>query len=270
MEKHRAIPQGYMAVGEIAKKMAVTVRTMQYYDKEGILSPSAESEGGRRLYTNKDVVKLHQILAMKSLGFSLEDIKHRLPSVNTPQEISSLLAEQARDIRAKINSLKETLAAIEKLNGEVSLMDVVDWGKYADILAMLHVKNNAYWVMKYMDKDMVEHMRISYRQNDEVESRKLHKDLNRLMQRAAALQKSGHTPESKEGQELAKDWWEFIDLTTGGDVNMMFELMKLGLSIDESEWLEKNAFDKAFIGNALDIYFRKIGFNPFGKEEKND
>ena len=67
MEKHKAIPQGYMTVGEVAKKMGVTVRTLQYYDKEGLLSPSAESEGGRRLYMYKYLVTLHQIISLKSL-----------------------------------------------------------------------------------------------------------------------------------------------------------------------------------------------------------
>lgn len=46
MDKHKAIPQGYMTVGEIARKMDVTVRTLQHYDREGLLSPSAMSEGG--------------------------------------------------------------------------------------------------------------------------------------------------------------------------------------------------------------------------------
>lgn len=54
MAKHRAIPPEFMTVSEMAKKMGVTVRTLQYYDKVGLLSPSAESEGGRRLYTDKD------------------------------------------------------------------------------------------------------------------------------------------------------------------------------------------------------------------------
>ena len=86
MEKHKAIPQGYMTVGEVAKKMGVTVRTLQYYDKEGLLSPSAESEGGRRLYTDKDLVTLHQIMSLKSLGFSLDDIKQRLIYLETPEQ----------------------------------------------------------------------------------------------------------------------------------------------------------------------------------------
>ena len=75
MGQHKAIPQGYMTVGEVAKKMNVTVRTLQHYDKEGLLSPSSISEGGRRLYTDQDIVKLHQILSLKHLGFSLNDIQ---------------------------------------------------------------------------------------------------------------------------------------------------------------------------------------------------
>ena len=101
MAKHRAIPPGFMTVGEIAKKIGVTVRTLQYYDKEGLLSPSAESEGGRRLYTDKDLVTLHQITSLKSLGFSLDDIKQHLISLETPAAVANALTEQADDIRKK-------------------------------------------------------------------------------------------------------------------------------------------------------------------------
>ena len=49
-----------MTVGEVAKKMNTTVQTLQYYDKKGVLLPSAQSEGGRRLYTDKDIIQLNQ------------------------------------------------------------------------------------------------------------------------------------------------------------------------------------------------------------------
>lgn len=102
MNKQKAIPQGYMTVGEIARKMDVTVRTLQHYDREGLLSPSAMSEGGRRLYTDKDIVKLHQSLSLKHLGFSLDDIKNRLSSLDTPAEMADVLMEQAAVVRQKI------------------------------------------------------------------------------------------------------------------------------------------------------------------------
>ena len=137
MAKYRAIPDGYMTVGEVAKKMGTTVRTLQYYDKEGLLSPSAESEGGRRLYTDKDLVTLHQILSLKSLGFSLDDIKSRLISLETPTDVATALTEQADSIREKIEQLTDSLTAIEQLKAEVLQMQTVNFKKYADIIVNL-------------------------------------------------------------------------------------------------------------------------------------
>ena len=137
MTKYRAIPEGFMTVGELAKKMNVTVRTLQYYDKEGVLSPSAESEGGRRLYTDKDLVLLHQILSLKSLGFSLKDIKGRLISLKTPDDVANALTEQADTIRKNIEQLKDSLVAIEQLKAEVLQIQTVNFKKYADIIVNL-------------------------------------------------------------------------------------------------------------------------------------
>ena len=119
MEKYRAIPQGYMTAGAVAKKMGVTVRTLQHYDKEGLLSPSAMSEGGRRLYTDKDIIKLHQILSLKHLGFSLDDIRDRLISLDNPTDVAQILSEQSAIVREKIASLTELLSKIEALKTEV-------------------------------------------------------------------------------------------------------------------------------------------------------
>ena len=115
MEKYRAIPKGYMTVGQLAGKMNTTVRTLQYYDKEGLLTPSAASEGGRRLYTDRDVIRLYQIMSLKSLGFSLEDIKKRLFSLDTPSDVADALTEQAEVLKQQITKLSETLNEIEML-----------------------------------------------------------------------------------------------------------------------------------------------------------
>ena len=144
MPNSRAIPQGYMTVGQAAKKMGVTVRTLQYYDREGLLPPSGESEGGRRLYTDKDLIKLHQILSMKHLGFSLDDIKNRLVSLDTPADVAKALTEQAASIRQKMEALAESLAALEALKAEVLQMQTVDFKKYADIIINLQMKNEYY------------------------------------------------------------------------------------------------------------------------------
>ena len=148
-----------MTVGEVAKKMDVTVRTLQYYDREGLLSPSCVSEGGRRLYTDRDIVKLHQILSLKHLGFSLDDIKNRLISLDTPAEIADALEEQAAAVRQKIETLSESLRELEALRAEVLQMQSVNFKKYADIIVNLQMKNDYYWLIKHFDDQTLDHIR---------------------------------------------------------------------------------------------------------------
>ena len=162
MEKYKAIPQGYMTVGEVAKKMGVTVRTLQYYDKKGLLSPSAESEGGRRLYTNKELIILNQIISLKSLGFTLGDIKERLISLDTPAGVADALTKQADNIRKTMEQLSASLTAIEHLREEVLQMQTVDFKKYADIIVNLQMNNKYYYLIKKFDEDTLEHIRCRF------------------------------------------------------------------------------------------------------------
>ena len=64
----------YYKTGEFAKMANVSLRTIRYYDKKGLLKPSAKTEKGYRLYTDEDFVKLQEILSLKYLGFSLDEI----------------------------------------------------------------------------------------------------------------------------------------------------------------------------------------------------
>ena len=162
MAKYRAIPAGFMTIGEVAKKMGVTVRTLQYYDKEKLLSPSAESEGGRRLYTDKDLIILHQIMSLKSLGFSLDDIKQRLTFLETPADVANALAEQADVIRKQIERLTVSLTAIEQLKTEVLQMKTVNFKTYADIIVNLQMKNDSYYLIKRFDDDTLDHIRSQF------------------------------------------------------------------------------------------------------------
>lgn len=67
--------QNLMSVNEVAKQTGVTIRTLHYYDKIGLLSPSKVSVTNYRYYSKDDLVKLQQILFYKEVGFGLKDIK---------------------------------------------------------------------------------------------------------------------------------------------------------------------------------------------------
>ena len=63
--------QNYLTIGELARRVGVTVRTIQYYDQQGLLSPSAKGPQNQRLYTDDNVKALYRILTLKYLGLSL-------------------------------------------------------------------------------------------------------------------------------------------------------------------------------------------------------
>ena len=261
MAKYRAIPQGFMTVGEVAKKMGVTVRTLQYYDKEGLLSPSAESEGGRRLYTDKDLITLHQIISLKSLGFSLDDIKKRLISLETPADIANALTEQADDIRQKIEQLKVSLSAIEQLKAEVLQMQTVNFKKYADIIVNLQMENDSYYLIKRFDDDTLDHIRSQF---DKESGLDFMDRFNRLSDEIIQLQKENVPPESEKCQQVVKEYWGLIMEFTNGDMSMLPKLMEVGnIDTATNAWEERQKIVNDYVSPALQVYFSRLGTNPF-------
>lgn len=195
MAKYRAIPPGFMTVGEAAKKMGVTVRTLQYYDREGVLSPPAASEGGRRLYTYKELVQLHQILSLRSLGFSLEDIKQRVTALETPVDVAEALAGLAEELRKKIEELTASLTAIEQLKAEVLQMQTVSFKKYADIIVNLQMKNASYHLIKRFDDDMLDYIRSRF---DKENGLDFMERFDRISDAIVQLKKQGCRPAARE------------------------------------------------------------------------
>lgn len=264
MENDKAIAQKYMTVGEVAKKMNVTVRTLQHYDRVGLLSPSAMSEGGRRLYTDKDIIKLHQIVSLKCLGFSLNDIKDRLIPLDTPTDVAEILSEQAAMIQKKIASLTDSLSKIEALKTEVLEMQSVDFKKVADIIINLEMKNSFYWLIKHFDSETLDYIRARF---DKKSSTVFLQKFLRLQDEAIRLQEEGIPAESQKGIQFAKEYWDLIMEFTGGDTVILSKLMQLGQSEDfNQEWTQKQVEANTFIEPALGAYFSHSGIDPFQED----
>ena len=62
-------------IGMVAKKAQVSIRTVRYYESLGLIKSPSRSDGGQRYYSDKDVLYLRRIIELKSLDFSLEEIK---------------------------------------------------------------------------------------------------------------------------------------------------------------------------------------------------
>ena len=257
MATYKAIPQGYMTVGEVAKKMGLTVRALQYYDREGLFGPSCISEGGRRLYNDKDIVKLHQILTLKSLGFSFNEIKSRLTSIDTPQKVIEALTEQSNVIQTQINTLTQSLQAINLLKNEIEQMQVVDFSKYADIIINLQMGNKYYGLIKHFDDKMLDYCHKKFDKDTGIA---FINKFNVLVGKIEKCVESCISPDSEQGQTIAKEFWGLITEFTNGDMSILSQLMNFGNAQADND-IQNVIY--TFIEPALGVYFSNLGINPF-------
>ena len=95
--------------GEIAKLCGVSVRTVQYYDTRGILTPSELTEGGRRLYSEDDLKRMKIICFLRDAGISINNIGELLSEDDPSSVISVLLDQQEQLLREEVQELQQNL-----------------------------------------------------------------------------------------------------------------------------------------------------------------
>ena len=100
--------------GEMAKLCDVSVRTVQYYDTRGILTPSELSEGGRRLYSEDDLKRMKIICFLRDAGLSINSIGELLSEADPESVIFVLLEQQEQALSEEI---KERQAKLEVIGG---------------------------------------------------------------------------------------------------------------------------------------------------------
>ena len=113
-----------MKVGELARRTGLTVRTLHHYDEIGLLKPSLHTGAGHRLYTAIDVARLQQVLSLRQLGFSLDEIREFLQRPEfAPLKVIDLhlarLHEQI-ELQRQLKDRLELVANHLRMVGEVS------------------------------------------------------------------------------------------------------------------------------------------------------
>ena len=113
--------KGFYSSGEFAARAHVSLRTVRYYDRIGLLSPSAHSDAGARLYNDADLGRMQQILLYKYLGFSLDDIREMTMAgadqhflLETMRVQQKLVQERIGQMQAVAEALSSTMSALKK------------------------------------------------------------------------------------------------------------------------------------------------------------
>ena len=127
--------------GEIAKLCGVSVRTVQYYDDRGILVPSELSEGGRRLYTEDDLKRMHIICFLREVGLPINSISALFAEENPENIISILLEQQEQVLREELSERQAKLDLIEGIKRELKELDTFSVESIGDIAHVMKQKN---------------------------------------------------------------------------------------------------------------------------------
>ena len=148
-------PPTHYRTGAFAKRASVSVRTLRYYDREGLLSPSHRSDSGHRLYSDDDLTTLQQILALKFLGFSLREIRAFLEA--GPETLTAALTKQKRMVEDRRAQLDAVLEAINRTQKRLATGEAT-WENVAEIIEVMQMEKKQDWVDDYFTPEQLETM----------------------------------------------------------------------------------------------------------------
>ena len=120
-----------MTSGEIAKKAGVSQKAVRLYDEKGLLKPADYSEGNYRLYDEASLKILEKIVALKQIGFSLEEIRDSLVT-GKAENVKEALKIQLRQMEEKRYQIEKVILSINRTLERKN--DELDWDDVADIV----------------------------------------------------------------------------------------------------------------------------------------
>lgn len=103
-----------LKVGQLAKQVCLSVRTLHHYDEIGLLSPSVRTEAGHRLYNSLDIQRLYAIQALKEFGLSLPQIAERITQESP--SLTDILNQQLAQIEHQIEQAQQLKKRLKKLH----------------------------------------------------------------------------------------------------------------------------------------------------------
>ncbi len=135
----------YLTVGDLARRVGVTVRTIQYYDQQGLLSPLAKGPQNQRLYSSASVKDLYRILTLKYLGLSLTEIKSDAALYRGVEAVKNLADQQMDAIEEEFQALFKRMAALRALRDETQKTSQADWESMALAIERCQDESRFFW-----------------------------------------------------------------------------------------------------------------------------
>jgi DNA-binding transcriptional MerR regulator len=198
-------------VHEFAALAGVTVRALHHYDRLGLLTPR-RSGRGYRLYTQRDLGRLEQIVVLKFLGLPLKQIRKLLGSETA---LPIVLGRQRWVLECKRRHLDNAIRAIGEAEASLRSTRTPDWTLFKRIIQEVEMQRDNEWAKKYYSakaQETIEEHRKRWTPELQAEVSRTWAELYADIEAAI-----GEPPASPRAQALAARWRELVSGFTGGD-----------------------------------------------------
>jgi len=202
--------KGYaLQVGELAKRTGLTIRTLHHYDEIGLVKPSRHGESGYRLYTALDLARLQQVLSLRQLGFSLEEVRDCL---DRPEfSAKDLIQRHIQCLREQISLQQELCHRLEAIRHHVQDAESVSADEILQIIERITMIEN------YYTPEQLDYLKKRRELIGEERMQQAPQDWAVLMAEVRAEKEKGTDPNDPTVVELARRWMSLINEFTGGD-----------------------------------------------------
>ena len=239
-------------VGELAGRTGLSVRALHHYEEIGLLAPSGRTGSGHRLYSGGDVLRLQQIASLRSLGFSLGEIRECLDSQGfSPGRVIGLhiarLKERIELERRLCERLEAVAAHLEHPEGPAG-GDLENVSAERFVETVMEVTEMSERIEKYYTPEQREQLERRREEIGEQRIREVQAEWPELMQKVGAEMEAGTDPADERVQELARRWMGLVREYTGGDAGIhkslsnMWEEEESLMGIDTAHMREMIAY----------------------------
>ena len=244
-----------LKVGQLAKQVSLSVRTLHHYDEIGLLSPSVRTPAGHRLYNSKDVALLHRIQALKQLGLSLQKIAEIIQK--NSQSLPDIIAQQISAIDREMAQAAQLKSKLVRLQGSLQAGHEPDMASWLDTLALMNVYE------KYLSADEIEELNShALAVKHEIEH-----DWPEMVKKLQAMMDQKMPPDDREAKVFVTLWTEMLERLVGHNPHL---LLKINAMSQEMEIQLQRGISPAmakYLGDVMGAIHRDIFAKYLSQEQ---
>ena len=222
-------PTKVYKVREFAKLAGVTVRALHHYDRLGLLKPNRRTGSSYRLYSERDLARLEEIVVLKFLGIPLKEIR---PLLDHQSGLADALRRQQRVLGERRRQLEQAISTIAAAEQSVSSAGGPDWTLFRHVIQEIEMQNETEWSKKYYSAEAQEKVD----QRKALWSPELQEEVSTKWNALFADIEASldEDPAGPKAQALAARWKELLAGFTGGDPEIQKGLNKMWS--DQQNW----------------------------------